>query len=65
MSRLMKPSPSWKGEYNQDPVKSDFGYHIIQLDDTRPLTPPSFEEVSCNCSSAPARCRWKTGARTA
>ena len=34
-----------KGEYTKTPVKSDFGYHIIQLDDTRPLTPPSFEEV--------------------
>lgn len=34
-----------KGEYTKTPVKSDFGYHVIQLDDTRPLTPPSFEEV--------------------
>jgi len=34
-----------KGEYTKDPVKSDFGYHVIQLDDSRPLTPPPFEQV--------------------
>ena len=34
-----------KGEYTKDPVKSDFGYHVIELDDSRPLTPPPFEQV--------------------
>ena len=34
-----------KGEYTKTPVKTDFGYHVIALEDTRPLTPPSFEEV--------------------
>lgn len=34
-----------KGEYTKAPVKSDFGYHVIQLDDSRPLTPPPFEQV--------------------
>jgi peptidyl-prolyl cis-trans isomerase C len=34
-----------KGEYTKTPVKTDFGYHVIQLDDTRPLTPPPFEQV--------------------
>ncbi len=34
-----------KGEYTKDPVKSDFGYHVIQLDDSRPLNPPPFEQV--------------------
>lgn len=34
-----------KGEYTRSPVKSDFGYHVIQLDDSRPLTPPPFEQV--------------------
>ena len=34
-----------KGEYTKTPVKTDFGYHVIQLDDTRPLTPPTYEQV--------------------
>ncbi len=34
-----------KGEYTATPVKSDFGYHVIQLDDVRTLQAPDFEEV--------------------
>ncbi|MBK7898651.1 MAG: peptidylprolyl isomerase [Azonexus sp.] len=34
-----------KGEYTKAPVKTDFGYHVIQLDDSRPLNPPAFEQV--------------------
>lgn len=34
-----------KGEMTQEPVKSQFGYHIIRLDDTRPAQVPPFEEV--------------------
>ena len=34
-----------KGEYTRTPVKTDFGYHVIQLEDTRPLTPPPYEQV--------------------
>ena len=34
-----------KGEYTKDPVKSDFGYHVIQLEDSRPMTPPPFDQV--------------------
>jgi len=34
-----------KGEYTKTPVKSDFGYHVIQLEDSRPATPPPFEQV--------------------
>lgn len=34
-----------KGKYTETPVKSDFGYHVIMLDDTRPLTVPAFEEI--------------------
>ena len=34
-----------KGEYTKTPVKSDFGYHVIQLDDSRPLNPPAFDPV--------------------
>ena len=34
-----------KGQYTETPVKSDFGYHVIQLDDTRPLKLPSIDEA--------------------
>lgn len=34
-----------KGKYSATPVKSDFGYHVIQLDDVRETQPPAFEEV--------------------
>jgi len=34
-----------KGKYTETPVKSDFGYHVILLEDTRPLNPPQFEEL--------------------
>lgn len=34
-----------KGEYTKTPVASDFGFHVIQLDDSRPLTPPPFEQI--------------------
>jgi peptidyl-prolyl cis-trans isomerase C len=34
-----------KGEMTQEPVKSQFGYHIIQLDDTRAASFPAFDEV--------------------
>ena len=34
-----------KNEYSHAPVKSDFGYHVIKVDDTRPLKVPSFDEM--------------------
>lgn len=34
-----------KGEYTKTPVHSDFGYHVIQLDDSRPANPPPFDQV--------------------
>ena len=34
-----------KGEYTKTPVKSDFGYHVIMLEDSRPASPPPFEQV--------------------
>jgi peptidyl-prolyl cis-trans isomerase C len=34
-----------KGEMTQEPVKSQFGYHIIRLEDTREAAFPAFEEV--------------------
>ncbi|MBP6653586.1 MAG: peptidylprolyl isomerase [Propionivibrio sp.] len=34
-----------KGKYTEAPVKSDFGYHVIELEDSRPLNVPAFEEL--------------------
>jgi peptidyl-prolyl cis-trans isomerase C len=34
-----------KGEMTEVPVKSQFGFHIIRLDDTREASFPSFDEV--------------------
>jgi peptidyl-prolyl cis-trans isomerase C len=38
--------PSLKvGEYTHVPVKTDYGWHIIKVVETRPLAPPSFERA--------------------
>jgi hypothetical protein len=42
-----------KGKYTETPVKTDFGYHVILLEDSRPLTPPRLTRSSRNCA-APA-----------
>jgi len=34
-----------KGQYTETPVKSDFGWHVIMLDDTRELKAPPLDEV--------------------
>ena len=34
-----------KGKYTKAPVKSQFGWHVIMLDDTRPVKPPTFDEL--------------------
>ena len=34
-----------KGKYTTTPVKSEFGYHVIELEDSRPLSVPAFEEL--------------------
>ena len=34
-----------KGKYTETPVKSNFGYHVILLEDTRPTTFPPFDEI--------------------
>ena len=34
-----------KGTYTKQPVKSQFGWHVILLDDTRPVKPPTFDEL--------------------
>jgi peptidyl-prolyl cis-trans isomerase C len=34
-----------KGKFTETPVKSQFGYHVILLEDSRPTSFPSFEEI--------------------
>jgi peptidyl-prolyl cis-trans isomerase C len=33
------------GDYTQQPVQTQYGWHVIQLLGTRPLTPPPFDQV--------------------
>lgn len=34
-----------KGKYSKTPVKTQFGWHVIMLDDSRESTPPPFEQL--------------------
>ena len=34
-----------KGKYTETPIKTDFGFHVILLEDSRPLNVPPFEEI--------------------
>jgi peptidyl-prolyl cis-trans isomerase C len=34
-----------KGATTKEPVKTDFGYHVIRVDDVRPLKVPTFAEI--------------------
>ncbi len=34
-----------KGKFNEEPVKSQFGYHVILLEDSRPKTIPTLDQV--------------------
>ncbi|MBA4143512.1 MAG: peptidyl-prolyl cis-trans isomerase [Nitrosospira sp.] len=37
-----------KGQLTEQPVQTNFGWHVIRLDDVRPLTVPPFEELKQN-----------------
>ncbi len=39
-----------KGKFTETPVKSDFGWHVIQLEDTRELKIPPMEEARAQLS---------------
>lgn len=50
LSRMVKPFADAvkalkKGEMTSAPVQTQFGWHIIKLEDTRATTPPPFEQV--------------------
>lgn len=44
-----------KGSYTKEPVKSQFGFHIIFKEDARDSEPPSYEEVKGQVRQALAR----------
>jgi len=39
-----------KGKLTQEPVKTQFGHHVILLEDSRPIEAPPFEQVKPNLS---------------
>lgn len=46
-----------KGKYTEAPVKTRFGFHVIQLDDTRAAQHPPFADVKNNLSQRLQRAR--------
>lgn len=34
-----------KGSYSKTPVQTQFGWHVIKLEDTRPMQPPAYDKV--------------------
>lgn len=43
------------GQYTKTPVKTEFGWHVIKVEDHRTSTPPSFEEARDEVSQLVAR----------
>jgi peptidyl-prolyl cis-trans isomerase C len=44
-----------KGEYTKEPVKTQFGWHVIKVEDKRTSAPPSFDEAKDELSDSVAR----------
>jgi len=44
-----------KGEYTREPVQTEHGWHVIKLDDQRPLQAPSFDQVRVQLTEAMQR----------
>jgi peptidyl-prolyl cis-trans isomerase C len=56
LARMVKPFSDAvkglkKGEMTQEPVQTQFGWHIIKLEDTRDVSPPPFEQVKAQVSN--------------
>ena len=34
-----------KGRFNETPIRSDAGWHVVRLEDERPVNVPTFEEA--------------------
>lgn len=46
------------GEYSSDPVQTQFGWHVIKVEDRRPVQPPAFEQVADQIRSVVLRERY-------
>ncbi|MGO9514152.1 MAG: peptidylprolyl isomerase [Steroidobacteraceae bacterium] len=44
-----------KGEVTPSPVQTQYGWHVIQLEDTRDATPPPFDQVKSQLTNAVIR----------
>jgi peptidyl-prolyl cis-trans isomerase C len=60
LTRMVKPFADAvkglkKGETTPEPVQTQFGWHIIQLEDTREVTPPPFDQVKPQLTNAVIR----------
>jgi peptidyl-prolyl cis-trans isomerase C len=59
-SRMVKPFADAvkglkKGEITPEPVQTQYGWHVIQLEDTREAAPPPFDQVKSNLTDIVAR----------
>jgi peptidyl-prolyl cis-trans isomerase C len=48
-----------KGQYSEVPVKTDFGYHVLKLEDTRPSKFQALEDVKPQIGKSVADRKWK------
>jgi peptidyl-prolyl cis-trans isomerase C len=49
-----------KGEMTQAPVQSQFGWHVIKLEDTRDVQPPPFDQVKDQLNNVVLAKKFKT-----
>jgi peptidyl-prolyl cis-trans isomerase C len=59
-SRMVKPFADSvkglkKGEVTPEPVQTQYGWHVIQLEDTREAAPPPFDQVKAQLTDAVLR----------
>jgi peptidyl-prolyl cis-trans isomerase C len=60
LARMVKPFGDAvkglkKGEYTVEPVQTQYGWHVIKLEDTRDVTPPPFDQVKPQLTNAVIR----------